>query len=92
VAIDILKDFQGAVQNDGYGACNIYENRKGVLLLGCWAHARRKFEPALKNDPQRAQFAMEQIQLFYRLERQAAEGKYDKETIIPHRAGYRLYV
>jgi transposase len=80
VAIDILKDFRGAVQSDGYGAYNIYENKKDVLLLGCWAHVRRKFEQALKNDPPRAQFALEQIQLLYRLEREAVEEKYDKQT------------
>lgn len=79
VAIDILKDFQGAVQSDGYGAYNIYENKKGILLLGCWAHARRKFEQALKNDPHRAQFALEQIQQLYRLEREASDGQYTKE-------------
>jgi hypothetical protein len=37
VAVDILRDFKCAVQSDGYGAYNIYENKKGVLLLGCWA-------------------------------------------------------
>jgi hypothetical protein len=79
VVIDIFKDFQGAVQSDGYGAYNIYENKKGILLLGCWTHARRKFEQALKNDPLRARFALEQIQLLYRLERQASEGQYTKE-------------
>lgn len=84
VAIAILKDFRGAVQSDGYGAYNIYENKKGVLLLGCWAHARRKFEQSLKNDPVRAQFALEQIQLLYRLERQAEEealSKVEVETL-----------
>jgi transposase len=81
VAIDILKDFQGAVQSDGYCAYDIYENKRGVLLLGCWAHARRKFESALKNDPQRASFALDQIQLLYRLERQAVDEKMTKEQI-----------
>jgi hypothetical protein len=79
VVINILKDFQGAVQSDGYGAYNIYENRKSILLLGCWAHARWKVEQALKNDPIRAQFALEQLQLLYRLERQAVDGQYTKE-------------
>jgi transposase len=37
VAVDILRDFKCAVQSDGYGAYNIYENKKGVLLLGCWS-------------------------------------------------------
>jgi transposase len=81
VAIDILKDFKGAVQSDGYGAYNIYENKKGVLLLACWAHARRKFSDAMKNDPVRAQLALEQIQLLYRLERQAENENMTKEQI-----------
>jgi len=81
VAIDILKAFKGAVQSDGYFAYDIYENKKEVLLLGCWAHARRKFEEALKNDLPRASFALEQIQLLYRLERQAEEENLSKEQI-----------
>ena len=47
VVVELLKDFQGAVQSDGYGAYDIYENKQGVLLLGCWAHIRRKFEHTL---------------------------------------------
>jgi transposase len=41
VVIELLCDYQGAVQTDGYEAYSIYEHKKGVLLLGCWAHARR---------------------------------------------------
>jgi hypothetical protein len=41
VAIGLLKDFHGALQTDGYEAYSIYENKKGVLPIGCWAHARR---------------------------------------------------
>ena len=41
VVVQLLHSFQGAVQCDGYGAYDIYENKKGVLLLGCLAHARR---------------------------------------------------
>jgi transposase len=81
VAIDILKNFKGAVQSDGYGAYNIYENKKDVLLLGCWAHARRKFEQALKNDSLRASYALEQIQLLYQLERQMENENLNKEQI-----------
>lgn len=73
VVVELLHDFQGAVQSDGYGAYNIYENKKGVLLLGCLAHARRKFESSLKNDPQRAGFALRIIQSLYAIERDAEE-------------------
>jgi hypothetical protein len=81
VAADILKDFKGALQSDGYGAYELYEHKEDVLLLGCWAHARRKFEDALKNDSFRAGVALEYIQLFYRLERQAQEEQLGKEQI-----------
>ncbi|GAB6118871.1 IS66 family transposase [Dysgonomonas termitidis] len=73
VVIELLKNFKGAVQSDAYAAYGIYENKKDVLLLGCWDHARRRFEQALKNDPARSSFAMDQIQLLYRLERQFRE-------------------
>lgn len=43
VFVDILKNYQGAIQTDGYHAYSIYEQKQGVLLLGCWAHVRRKF-------------------------------------------------
>jgi len=79
VVVDLLKDFKGAVQSDGYGAYNIYEKKQGVLLLGCWAHARRKFEQALGNDPPRAEYALEQIGKLYELERQIADDNLTKE-------------
>lgn len=48
VALQLFKDYQGALQSDGYAVYDMYENKKGVLPIGCWAHARRKFEEALK--------------------------------------------
>ena len=73
VAVELLHSFQGAVQSDAYGAYNIYETKKGVMLLGCWAHARRKFEQALENDPQRAKLALKLIGDLYAIEREAKE-------------------
>lgn len=73
VVIDLLRDYQGAVQTDGYVAYSIYEHKKGVLLLGCWAHARRKFTEALKEDKSGAEYALEQIGLIYKVEVMATE-------------------
>lgn len=53
VVIPLLKDFRGALQTDGYEIYKMYEDKKGVLPLGCWAHARRKFEEGLKEDKAR---------------------------------------
>lgn len=81
VVVELLKDFKGAIQSDGYGAYHIYEKKEDVLLLGCWAHARRKFEQALKDDPPKAEYALLQIGKLYDLERQAASNNFTKEQI-----------
>jgi transposase len=80
VVVQLLHSFLGAVQSDAYGAYDIYENKKGVLLLGCMAHARRKFEQALKDDPERAKYALKIIRDLYAIEREAQEMElpYDK--------------
>lgn len=68
VVIDLLKDFKGAIQTDGYEAYNIYERKKNVLLLGCWAHARRKYNDAIKEEPAKVNYALEQIRQLYTVE------------------------
>lgn len=73
VVIPLLRNFQGALQTDGYEVYKMYEDKKGVLPLGCWAHARRKFEEALKEDKARAEHALAQIGMLYDVERRADE-------------------
>ena len=77
VVIDLLKNFIGAVQTDGYEAYSIYEKKKGVLLLGCWAHARRKFTDSLAEDKAGAEYALEQIGLLYKVESMASDQQLD---------------
>lgn len=79
VIVELLRDFKGAVQSDGYGAYHIYENRMGVLLLGCWAHARRKFEEARQEDKSGAEYALGQISLLYKVETMADEQNLDDQ-------------
>ena len=43
-----LNGFKGYIQVDGYAGYNNIPNTK---LVGCWAHARRKFDEALKAMP-----------------------------------------
>ncbi|NLA49448.1 MAG: IS66 family transposase [Bacteroidales bacterium] len=71
VALELFKDYQGVIQTDGYAVYDIYENKKGVLPIGCWAHCRRYFEESLKEDKARATYALEQIGLLYDVERRA---------------------
>jgi transposase len=77
VVVDLLKNYQGAVQTDGYQAYSIYEQKQGVLLLGCWAHARRKFSESLGEDETGAGYALAQIAKLYQVEEMAADQEMD---------------
>jgi transposase len=77
VVVDLLHNYQGAIQTDGYGAYSIYEQKKGVLLLSCWAHARRKFTEALKEDKSGAEYALQQIGMLYKVEDMATDQNMD---------------
>jgi len=79
VVVDLLKNYQGAVQTDGYQAYSIYEQKKGVLLLGCWAHARRKFSESLPEDKTGAEYALAQIAKLYQVEDMATDQDLDYE-------------
>ena len=45
---NFLAGFRGYLHVDGYSG---YHKVQGVTLVGCWAHARRKFDEALKALP-----------------------------------------
>lgn len=64
-----LDNFQGYLQTDGYKVYDRFENTPGIILLACWAHARRYYEQALKNDKARAEYVLGQIRLLYSIER-----------------------
>ncbi len=72
---EFLKDFQGAIQADGWHVYDRFEKRKGIMLLGCLAHVRRKFEEALDNDQSRAGYVLSEIQKLYSIERKARKGQ-----------------
>ncbi|GHT84149.1 IS66 family transposase [Bacteroidia bacterium] len=94
VAIELLKDYQGALQTDGYEVYKMYENKQGVLPIGCWAHARRYVEEALKEDKVRAEYALEQIGMLYEIERMADEKNlsYDQRAELRSRLAYPILV
>jgi transposase len=68
-----LESFRGMLQTDGYNAYDIYEKRDGIILHGCMAHARRKFENSKDNDPQRAEYVLDRMRKLYMTEREARE-------------------
>ena len=63
--------FGGTLVTDGHSAYNCYvEKRPAVTHANCWAHARRKFEAALKDDPKAAGQALALIGQLYHVEEQ----------------------
>jgi transposase len=47
--VELLGDYGGALQVDGYDGYNAAIKNNGIMRLGCWAHARRKFFDAFKS-------------------------------------------
>jgi transposase len=94
VALELFKDYQGVIQSDGYAVYDMYENKKGVLPIGCWAHARRYFSESLSEDKARAEYALEQIGLLYAVERRADEEhlSFEERAELRSRLSYPIMV
>lgn len=71
---EMLKNFEGYLQSDGYSAYENFDKGK-ITLIHCMAHARRYFEQALDNDHKRAEHALKEIQELYSIERFIRENK-----------------
>jgi transposase len=71
--IEVLKDFQGTLQTDGYVGYEKLAAKEGIAALACMAHARRKFEQARDNDRARAEYALQKFGELYAIERRCDE-------------------
>jgi len=60
--MQILENFKGYLQTDGYVAYDVFDKRPNITLIHCMAHARRMFNEALDNDYERASHALNEIQ------------------------------
>lgn len=70
---EMLKEFSGYLQTDGYGGYSHFENTSNIKLLSCMAHARRKFEHAQENNPALAEHALKMFQDLYKVESEARQ-------------------
>ena len=48
---DFLSSYKGYLQTDGYDGYTAIGEKEGIVHVGCWTHARRKFVEALKIAP-----------------------------------------
>ncbi len=77
---EFLKKFSGICVTDGYQVYHTIEGeREDLRIAGCWSHARRRFDEAVKALPKakqkdsRAYLALSMIQAIYREEKQLKE-------------------
>lgn len=70
---EMLKDYQGYLQTDGYKVYDKIGKKPGINLVGCWAHSRRKFYESKGNDKPLAQKALNFYQAIYLQDRKAKE-------------------
>lgn len=102
---EFLKDFNGVCVTDGYQVYHTIEGeREELTIAGCWAHARRRYDEALKALPKSEQklslayIALSQIQAIYHEEGQlqdlspAKRRKARRETIKPLVEAYFAWV
>lgn len=83
VADRLLDDFKGTLQCDGYSGYAAICLKNGLLRIGCWDHARRKFVEAVKAadtrpvsgkkaKPAKADIALSKIRKLYLIEKKIA--------------------
>jgi transposase len=73
-AEQLLGGFQGYLQRDGYGVySSLARADAGLIGVGCWAHARRKFVEALEERPAEAGVIVTELRKLYLIERHARE-------------------
>jgi len=70
---EFLKGYRGYLQADAYGGYDAFfkDPARGLIEVGCWAHARRYFHKALESDQPRMGPALLLIAQLYRVEKQA---------------------
>lgn len=99
VAKRLLIGFEGRYfQSDGYAAYDAVCKAKGIVHIGCWDHARRKFAEVIKATPKqkkgagpsKAQVAISKIDKLYRIERDMDEKGLDTDERTAYRAEHSV--
>lgn len=71
IARAFFRGYGGTIVMDEYAGYDALFAEGSATRAGCWAHGRRGFFEALSSDPERASAILAQIQILYRVERDA---------------------
>jgi transposase len=90
-ALEFLTDYKGYIQTDDFSGYDHLDQNPGIVHLGCWAHARRKFVKVATvrkkhrskrvNPKSLADQALDYIGKLYKIEKQARRQKLDADQI-----------
>jgi transposase len=90
-ALDFLSDYQGYIQSDDFAGYDHLDQSPGIVHLGCWAHARRRFVKVVKvrkkhrskriNPKGLADDALDIIGRLYQIEKEARQRELDPPGI-----------
>ncbi len=81
--IDFIgKKYTGYVQADAYSGYDELFEKTPATEVGCYAHARRKFEHAMDSDPVRAARMMALWAKLYEIESRAKKEKFSKAQLL----------
>lgn len=88
-----LNGYQGVVQTDGYSAYSFLDAVQGILHMGCWTHARRKFmdvvkaagKPKGKKKTGKAGKALSYIRKLYKIEKDAKSAGLTGDALLQER-------
>lgn len=73
-AQSLLGNFQGYLQRDGYGVYGALARQDpGLIPVGCWSHARRKFVEALEERSEPTTEIVNELRKLYLIERHARD-------------------
>ena len=64
----LIGGYRGAVQTDGYEVYSSFDGTPVKMMIGCWAHVRRKFVEALDENKKYASEAIAYISKLYKIE------------------------
>ena len=90
VAKEIVGNFQGYLQTDGYAGYNSLGETEGITHVGCLVHVRRKFDQAMKAGSKNskkgtAATVMNLIANIYKHEKQARVAELDPGAVLAMR-------
>lgn len=87
---NMLKGYKGIIQTDGYAGYNQVAARSDIEQMYCMAHARRYFEKALDNDPERAAHFLAEVRKLYEVERHIRDQELHGDQITDYRSGHAI--